>query len=559
MGHTVNKTLCPFPRSHCISLLYRGDSASVISKFSSFCSFLFRDIHWALAQNKFQHISFEICLFGFTSEILVVAAPRSHNFNWKVEVMRNAKPMGRKGSWFCIVKKPLSPEPKENNDQKTSRSKKKWFGKQKLQTSEPHFETDKAPPLPPPEIILTHVESETSHDCVEVATAIDGEEPVPSVQTTPAEAQATTIVQFDSKPTEEVAAIRIQKAFRGYLARRALRALRGLVRLRLLMEGPVVKRQAISTLRSMQTFAHLQNQIRSRRLRMLEENQALQKQLLQKHAKEIEGMRLGEEWDDSIQSKEQVEAKLLSKYEAAMRRERAMAYSFTHQQHWKNSSRSINPMFMDPTNPAWGWSWLERWMASHNQMEKEKNDHSSVRSSRGLTSAEISKSFAKFQLNSEKHSPTASQNPGSPNFDSHSQSHSNPPKPPSPAVAKKSKKLSPKDIMAIDDDTKSMVSVQSERQRRHSIGGSTVGDDESLASSPSIPSYMVPTKSAKAKSRMQSPLAAENATPDKGSFGSAKKRLSFPASPARPRRHSDPPKVESSFNAEITVGNGVAG
>lgn len=40
---------------------------------------------------------------------------------------------------------------------------------------------------------------------------------------------------------------------------------------------------------------------------------------------------MGEEWDDSIQSKEQVEANLLSKYEATMRRERAMAYSFTHQ------------------------------------------------------------------------------------------------------------------------------------------------------------------------------------------------------------------------------------
>ncbi|KAG4959486.1 hypothetical protein JHK87_036119 [Glycine soja] len=470
--------------------------------------------------------------------------------------------MGRRGSsWFSTVKKALSPEPKEKNDQNSSRSKKKWFGKQKLQTSESTSQTDNAPPLPPPEIILTHVESEISHERIEVATAVDAVEPVPAAQMAAAEVQATTTVQFNSKPTEEVAAIRIQKAFRGYLARRELCALRGLVRLRSLMEGPVVKRQAISTLRSMQTFAHLQTQIRSRRLRMLEENQELQKQLLQKHAKELESMRLGEEWDDSIQSKEQVEAKLLSKYEAAMRRERAMAYSFSHQQNWKNASRSVNPMFMDQTNPAWGWSWLERWMAarpweSHSLMEKEKNDNKSLRSSsRGITSAEISKSFAKFQLNSEKHSPTASQNPGSPNFES----HSNPPKPSSPAAARKLKKASPKDILAIDDGTKSMVSVQSERPRRHSIAGSIVGDDESLASSPSIPSYMVPTKSAKAKSRMQSPFAAENGTPDKGSSGTAKKRLSFPASPARPRRHSGPPKVESSFNAEITVGNGVAG
>lgn len=40
---------------------------------------------------------------------------------------------------------------------------------------------------------------------------------------------------------------------------------------------------------------------------------------------------MGEEWDDSLQSKEQIEAGLLSKHEAAMRRERALAYAFSHQ------------------------------------------------------------------------------------------------------------------------------------------------------------------------------------------------------------------------------------
>ena len=86
-----------------------------------------------------------------------------------------------------------------------------------MQTSESTSQTDNAPPLPPPEIILTHVESEISHERIEVATAVDAVEPVPAVQMAAAEVQATTTVQFNSKPTEEVAAIRIQKAFRGYL------------------------------------------------------------------------------------------------------------------------------------------------------------------------------------------------------------------------------------------------------------------------------------------------------------------------------------------------------
>lgn len=227
------------------------------------------------------------------------------------------------------------------------------------------------------------------------------------------------------------------------------------------------------------------------------------------------------------------------------------------QQTWKNSSRSVNPMFMDPTNPSWGWSWLERWMAartleSHSAMEKEANDdRSSVKSSsRSITGGgEICKSYARYQLNSEKHSPTVtSHNAGSPS----SLSQSTPFKP----ASRKLRKASPKSSFAMDDDNKSMVSVQSGRIRRHSIGGFSVRDDESLASSPAVPSYMVATQSAKAKSRTQSPLAAEIGTPEKGSFGTAKKRLSYPPSPARPWRSST--KVENNLNAEITVGNGGA-
>ena len=69
---------------------------------------------------------------------------------------------------------------------------------------------------------------------------------------------------------------------RCFQARRALRALRGLVRLKSLVEGQSVKRQATTTLRCMQTVARVQSEIRARRIRMSEENQALQRQLQQK-------------------------------------------------------------------------------------------------------------------------------------------------------------------------------------------------------------------------------------------------------------------------------------
>lgn len=467
---------------------------------------------------------------------------------------RNDTKMGRKGSWFSSVKKAFSSSSKEKKLQKAN-TKKKYGGTERssipesptLETVGVSYDSDPLPRDPPEEVKLTEVleDEQTKHAyTVALATAAAAEAAVATAQAAAEAVRLTEVTQYSGRSKEEVAAIKIQTAFRGYLARRALRALRGLVRLKSLVEGPTVKRQTTNTLKCMQGLSRVQSQINSRRIRMAEENQALQRQLLQKRAKELESLQMGEEWDDSLQSKEQIEAKLMGKYEAAMRRERALAYSFSHQQPWKKSAKSINLLFMDPTNPHWGWSWLERYMAARpwetrSTTERESNnDHSSVKSA-SITGNEIAKSYARHQLNSDR-SPSTTQPKAA--F----------------SVARKLKPASPRgSVQSPDDDSKSVFSVQSERNRRHSVGGSSVRDDESLASSPSVPSYMAPTRSAKAKSRTQSPLGpVENGgsgTPEKGSAGTAKKRLSFPASPARlPRRHSGPPKIES------TSINGVA-
>ncbi|KQK09677.1 protein IQ-DOMAIN 14 isoform X2 [Brachypodium distachyon] len=57
---------------------------------------------------------------------------------------------------------------------------------------------------------------------------------------------------------EEMAALVIQKAFRGYLARKALRALRSLVKLQALVRGYLVRKQATTTLHRLQALMRLQ-------------------------------------------------------------------------------------------------------------------------------------------------------------------------------------------------------------------------------------------------------------------------------------------------------------
>lgn len=355
-----------------------------------------------------------------------------------------------------------------------------------------------------------------------IATAAAAEAAVAAAQAAAEVVRLSALSRFPGKSMEEIAAIKIQTAFRGYMARRALRALRGLVRLKSLVQGKCVRRQATSTLQSMQTLARVQYQIRERRLRLSEDKQALTRQLQQKHNKDFD--KTGENWNDSTLSREKVEANMLNKQVATMRREKALAYAFSHQNTWKNSTKMGSQTFMDPNNPHWGWSWLERWMAARpNENHSLTPDNAEKDSSaRSVASRAMSEMIPRGK-NLSPRGKTPNSRRGS----------------------------SPRVRQVPSEDSNSIVSFQSEQpcNRRHSTCGSipSTRDDESFTSSfsQSVPGYMAPTQAAKARARFSnlSPLSSEK---------TAKKRLSFSGSPKTVRRFSGPPKLESNVTKKDT-------
>ncbi|KAL1552074.1 protein IQ-DOMAIN 1-like [Salvia divinorum] len=454
--------------------------------------------------------------------------------------------MERKMGWLHTMKKVMSCGSGQSSRKRSRKSGD--LGKEVMYLDS--FNAENAAVLtasgsPVEEAKLVEAENEQSRHAysVALATAAAAEAAVAAAHAAAEVVRLTAAAHGSGKTTEEIAAVKIQAALRGHLERRALRPLRGHARLKSVMEGQSVKRQATRALKHMQMLGRMQSEVRAGRNRKSDENLSIQHQIQQKHKREVEKLRasIGEDWDDSMQSKEQIEANLHHRNEAAIRRERTLAYAYTHQQTWRGSSNSAHQTFMDPNNPHWGWSWLERWMATrpHENASKEQNsDHNSVKSSVNHSVSVSGDPKTQSPAAQKQSRPPSRQSPSTP------KSKITPPS--------KFRPASPRGTNGTDDDSKSIRSARSDRCWRHSIAGSSGRDDCSITSSQAaVRGYMASTESTRAKSRVASPVGGEiGRTPEKGSVGSAKKRLSFSDSP---RRHSGPPRVDISPMKDITT------
>ncbi|KAK8959904.1 Protein IQ-DOMAIN 31 [Platanthera guangdongensis] len=126
-----------------------------------------------------------------------------------------------------------------------------------------------------PNVSESKIDQKTHAMAVAVAAAAAADAAVAAAEAAADVVRLTTIRNNGTtRAAKEAAAIKIQSFFRSYLARKALGALKGLVKLQALVRGNLVRKQVTETLRCMQAQFNAQTRARTKRIQCVEESQA---------------------------------------------------------------------------------------------------------------------------------------------------------------------------------------------------------------------------------------------------------------------------------------------
>lgn len=274
--------------------------------------------------------------------------------------------MGKAAKWFRAllgIKKSDPQSSPTRTDSKPAKEKRRWsFVKSYREKDQHHHATrpstgdrrkggsyGESTPVPPPMEYVDGVDPNKRAIAVAAATASAAEKAVAAAQAAAAVVRLTSsgrstvnsvaYVSASCGVPEDWAAVKIQASFRGYLARRALRALKGLVKLQSLVRGHIERKKHADKMRSMQALLRAQARARAMRALVSESSQSSSKSSLHHHP----GPATPEKFEHVIRAK-------------SARHDQSSMLK-------RNSSKSKSKVILDQEKAHSGnWNWLEHRM-----------------------------------------------------------------------------------------------------------------------------------------------------------------------------------------------------